>query len=203
MAVLKTVDLSIFLFVVDNIRFNSLIKLLNWSLRFFSLKFLDFLMIIVFITRGQWIVNIHWSRNIGNTYLLVSSLSVSSSSYLSLLKQEKNIQVTINNKLHLPNTYKIQSLHTLVVVTLVKQPMQSINLHNNYVTRKKHYVCFWHITTRLPINFSYVVLLISTTQIDLLGFSSRGTTQVVWHSDVQSGTYITGLLLLTSRHHGT
>jgi len=66
MVVFKTVDLSIFLLVVDNIRFNSLIKLLNWSLRFFSLAFLIFLMINVFITRDQWIVN-----NIGHETLVI------------------------------------------------------------------------------------------------------------------------------------
>jgi len=38
---------------------------------------------------------------------------------------------------------------------------------------------FGRLSTWLPIHFSYVVLLISTTQIDLLGFPSRGTTQVV------------------------
>lgn len=144
MVVLKTVDLSIFLLVVDNIRFNSLIKLLNWSLRFFSLKFLDFLMIIVFITRGQWTVNIHWSRNIGNTYLLVSSLSVSSSSYLSLLKQEKKIsksQSTTNNTCPISIKYKV---YTHWSVNRCNQP---INSRNIYVTLKNNTRVFGVIST--------------------------------------------------------
>lgn len=40
---LSTVDLSIFLPPVDTMELNSFTKRLNWSLRFFSLKFLDFL----------------------------------------------------------------------------------------------------------------------------------------------------------------
>jgi len=160
MVVLKTVDLSIFLLVVDNIRFNSLIKLLNWSLRFFSLKFLDFLMINVFITRGQWIVNTHWSRIIGNTYLLVSSLSVSSSSYLSLLKQEKKIsksQTTTNY------TYSIDIKYKVYTHRSVNRCNQSINSYNIYVTLINNMRVFGILFTRLPIHSTYVVLIVSTT----------------------------------------
>lgn len=39
----KTVDLSIFLPPVETIELSSLTRRLNWSLRFFSLKFRDFL----------------------------------------------------------------------------------------------------------------------------------------------------------------
>lgn len=41
--VCNTVDLSNFLFAENTIEFNSLTNKLNWSRRFFSLKFLDFL----------------------------------------------------------------------------------------------------------------------------------------------------------------
>jgi len=40
---LRTVDLSILRLFVETIELNSLINMLNWSRRFFSLKFRDFL----------------------------------------------------------------------------------------------------------------------------------------------------------------
>ena len=45
MADFRIVDLSIFLLPVQTMEHSSFINMLNWSLRFFSLKFLDFLLI--------------------------------------------------------------------------------------------------------------------------------------------------------------
>lgn len=141
MVVFKTVDLSIFLLVVDNIRFNSLIKLLNWSLRFFSLAFLIFLMINVFITRDQWIVN-----NIGHETLVIPTFWYRL--YRSVHRhtchcwnKKKNIQVTNNDKLHLPNqwVWNTKFTHTGRSTDAIN-PINSCNI---YVTTKKQYACVY------------------------------------------------------------
>lgn len=71
---LSTVDLSIFLLLVETIALSSFTSRLNWSRLFFSLRFRDFL-------SEFWQITYNWVQKIYHEiYLFVSSLSSPSSS---------------------------------------------------------------------------------------------------------------------------
>jgi hypothetical protein len=116
--------------------------------------------------------------------------------------RKKNIQVTINDKLHLPDKYKIQWFLHITHQSINWCTTGRLTPHNIYIKWKKQLdiicvcsVCFTQGSQPVNIStYASCVALVSTIlQIDLLGFLSGGATQVVWHSDVRSRYVYYGL----------